>query len=171
MIKKGFSKRVIDYYDKEINIQDTINGNLRESIKDYSEYSFVNPEFRETFYWDEKYVSPEDLFENVEYYLRSRDIKEGAYIMDSFIHILHYSGSDNITGFCEMLRGYNGLISDAITIAEKFDKLKDTKSILVQGDDSWKYRKDKNNPKLTDINISKRVEISHSIRIDRNNYK
>jgi len=169
MIKKDFNKRVIDYDGKEINIQDTINGNLRESINDYSEYSFVNPEFRETFYWDEKYVSLEDLFENVEYYLRSQEINEGAYIMDSFIHILHYSGSDDITSFCKMLRGYNGLISDAITIAEKFDKLKNTKSILVQGDDSWKYTKV--NSKISAINISSRAEINHSLRINQNNYK
>lgn len=171
MIKKDFSKRIIDYYDIEMNIQNAINSHLRVGIKDYSEYSFVNPEFRETFFWNEKYVSLEDLFENVENYLRLQGIKEGAYIMHSFMYILHYSKSDNITDFCKMLRGYNGLISDAIAIAEKFDKLKDTKNILVQGDDSWKYSKDKNNPKLEYVNISKRAEINHSLRINQNNYK
>ncbi len=36
MIKEDFSKRVIDYYDSEINIQEFINGMLSGSIRGFS---------------------------------------------------------------------------------------------------------------------------------------
>jgi len=170
MIKEDFSKRVIDYYDKEMNIQETINGMVGGG-QGSSEYSFVYPDFRETFFWDEKQLSLEELFEHVEKYLRSQGINEGAYIIDSFSFILHYSGSDDIVSFCKVLESHYGLILDAITIAEKFDELKETKSILIQGDDSWKYKKDKHHSKVIHINNSREAEISHSIRINQYNYK
>ena len=65
---------------------------------------------------------------------------------------------------------------DAITIAKGFDKLKSTKSILVQGDDSWKTtivkeRSIENKTRLIEENMSSRDELAHSIRISRNNYE
>lgn len=170
MIEESFSDRTIYYFHRKVNLFDTINNMLESYVEDSSEYSFVNPEFKDSFFWKEDRISLEELFKNVEAYSLSQGINEHE-IIHIFYLVLHYSGSDDIISFCERLRSYNGVIADAITIANRFDKLKNTSSILLRGEYRFKERKDKNHPKVTHIINSSAAEINHSIRITLNNYK